>query len=259
MRASGGHIRASLIVFAFASSACHTILGPAPLDRNWTVHDGPRVSFYVRPGSFAEQNVARLIEVLEDQYSATVSVLRLTYAGRVRGFAFNSAADADLPFNYSGRAFPENEAFRFVCIPPLGDNLFGLMSHEANHVFIINGLGRARTYFMTEGLATALLSERFHSSGRQFLFPWTKRNRSQLPALSRLIDDGEWGRVDSQVAYNVSASFLAWLIDSFGSDSLRQIYNATSNELPDRIKAVYGRPLEALEADWLRFCEAWTA
>jgi hypothetical protein len=32
----------------------------------------------------------------------------------------------------------------------MGDNLFQLMSHEANHALLINGLGRAGTYFMTE-------------------------------------------------------------------------------------------------------------
>src|SRR5262245_50370946 len=87
-------------------AGCHTVFGPRPIDERWNVHDGPRVSFFVRPGSFAEQNVARLIEVLEDQYSATVSALRLTYAGRLRGFAYDSAADANLSSDYSGRAFP---------------------------------------------------------------------------------------------------------------------------------------------------------
>ena len=217
-----------------ASASCNSFLGPAPIDTNWHVYDGPHVSFFVRPGSSAEQNDARLSEVIEDQFAATVTA-----------------------FNYSGNGYPETEAFRFTCIPPLGDSLFGLMSHEANHVIIIDGLGRAGTFFITEGLATAALSERFHNAGRHFLFPWTRTNRSQLPALTTLVNDDEWVRVPSQTAYNTSASFLAWLLDTYGPDRLRQIYAASSEQFRERVAQVYGRSLESLEADWLRYVETW--
>ena len=255
--ASAG-FHSTLLVIAFAiSPACHTFLGPSAVDDNWRVHEGPRVTFFVRPGSVGEQNASRLSEVIEDQYSATVAALRLSYAGHVRAFVHDSAADADLPSNFSGRAYPETESFRFVCVAPVTGSTFALMSHEANHVFIINGLGRAGTFLMTEGLATAALSEKYHFAGRHFQFPWTRSHRSQLPALSRLIDDAEWLKVPEDIAYGASASFLAWLLDTYGSDSLRRIYAAASSELADRIASVYSRPLESLEADWLRFCESW--
>src|SRR6185503_456776 len=45
---------------AVALTACHTAFGPAPIDENWHTDEGARVTFFVRPGSFAEQNVARL-------------------------------------------------------------------------------------------------------------------------------------------------------------------------------------------------------
>jgi hypothetical protein len=250
--------RAALLVIAVAAGpACDPVLGPRPLDDNWRVFEGPRVSFYVRPGSAAEQNVARLSEVIEDQYTATVAALRLTYAGHVRGYAYDSPSDANFETNASGRAYPETESFRFVCVAPVNANTFGLMQHEANHVLVINGLGRAGTYFMTEGLATALVSERFHSNGRHFLFPWTKAHRAELPRLSRLVDDGEWGNVRSDIAYNTSASFLAWLLDTYGPDPLRATVGAASSEFAGRIASVYGRSLDALEEDWLRFCDSW--
>ena len=258
MRAEAWVRGAALIAVTLAiAPACHTFLGPSSQDDNWRVHEGPRVTFFVRPGSVAEQNAARLSEVIEDQYSSTVAALGLRYAGHVRAFAYDSASDADFPSDFSGRAYPETESFRFVCVAPVSGSTFGLMSHEANHVIIINGLGRAGTYFMTEGLATAVLSEKYHFAGRHFLFPWTRMNRSQLPALSRLTDDSEWGRVPEMIAYDASASFLAWLLDTYGADSLRRIYGASSSELPDRIASVYGRSLDSLQADWLRFCDTW--
>jgi len=243
---------------AILLSGCQTLLGPKPIDDNWRAHDGPRVTFFVRPDSIADQNVARLIDVLEDQYSSTVRALRLTYAGRVHAYAFNSAADGDMQSDFGGRTYPETESFSFVCIAPVGGNTFALMAHEANHVFLINGLGRAGTHFVTEGLATAVLSETFHASGRHFLFPWTRTHRAELPKLSRLVDDGEWGNVPSQTAYDTSASFLAWLLDTYGPDRLRDIVAASSDTIVSRINAVYGRSLDDLEADWLRFCDGWT-
>ncbi len=68
------------------------------------------------------------------------------------------------------------------------------MSHEANHVFVINGLGRAATYGMNEGLAAALAPETFHTSGRHFLFAWT-RNSGRRCCLSRACTTTTRGRV----------------------------------------------------------------
>ena len=173
------------------------------------MHPGPRVTFFVRPDSFAEQNVARLSEVIEDQYSSTVRALGLSYAGHVSAYAYNSGAETDLGGDHAGRAYPETESFRFVAVPPADGNLFHLMSHEANHVFVINGLGRAGTYGMTEGLASALVSETFHTSGRHFLFMWTRTQRAQVLPLARVYDNDKWKDLVPQAAYNTSASFLA--------------------------------------------------
>jgi hypothetical protein len=70
-------------------------------------------------------------------------------------------------------------------------------------------------------------------------------------------DNDTWEDLTAQAAYNTSASFLAWLLDTYGAGKLRQIYAAPSHEFMNRVNSVYGRPLESLEADWLRFCDTW--
>jgi hypothetical protein len=249
--------RAALAALLAAAGGCHMVLGPAPLEENWRMHPGPRVTFFVRPDSFAEQNIARLSEVIEDQYSSTVRALGLSYAGHVSAYAYNSGADADFGPDHAGRAYPETESFRFLAVPPADGSLFHVVSHEANHVIVINGLGRAGTYGMNEGLASALVSETFHTNGRHFLFRWTRTERAQVLPLARVYNNDEWKYLTAEAAYNTSASFLAWLLDTYGADRLRQIYGAPSREFADRVNAVYRRPLESLEADWLRFCDAW--
>jgi hypothetical protein len=244
-----------VVAAAIATAACSSVVGPEPADSNWHTFEGPHVTFFVRPGSFGEQSVAQLSAAVEDQYAATLRALGLTYQGRVRAYAYNSGADANLPTDGAGHAYPNTESFVFIAAPPLGGGLYTAMDHEANHVFVMDSLGSAGTYAMTEGLASALLSDTYNDGGRRLLYPWTHRNRSQLPELSRLFDDEQWGLLRDFIVYNSSASFLAWLLDTYGAERLRAIYGASSSQMADRMAAVYGRSMAQLETDWLQFCD----
>src|SRR6185436_92357 len=198
---------------AWAGYGCHAILGPSEIDANWKVIDSPHFAFHVRPGSYAEQNITTLIDVLEDQYAFALTALDIRYAGRISLFLYNNASDAGEPngFERSGTAYISTEAARAIVSPPL-ETTFGLIAHESNHVIQYVGIGPPATSFMNEGLASAVMSERYHE-GKSFLYSWTARNEARIPALSDLVDDGKWEEVDSQVAYNASASFLVYMLD----------------------------------------------
>jgi len=239
--------------------ACDPILGPTPPDASWKIHDGDRFTFYVRPDSFAEQNLETLATVLNDQFATTVTRLDLRYQGRITMFLHNSGDEAGFGADgsngdHSGVAYPETETVKVACVPPLDGNLFSLLSHEANHVVIRNGLGRPGTSFINEGLASAVLSERFHSFGPTFYYRWTAAER-QLPRIAKLVDDAAWAREAQARAYSTSASFLAYLIATYGTAPLKAIYYATSAEFASKFREAYGKPLEEAESDWLAFCE----
>jgi hypothetical protein len=238
-----------------ALAACNPIFGPSHPDANWHVFETARFSLHVRPGSFAEQNQTALGAVLEDQYTVTIATLDMHMNAHISGFLYNSASETDLSGDHSGVAYPDTSAFRAVCVPPLDANLFSLISHEANHVIIDGGLGHPGTYMMNEGLASAVLSERFHNQGRHFYYAWTKAHRAQIPPMSRLVDDSEWNHVAHDVAYSASASFLAYLLETQGPSRLRQVFYADSENFASRFSEAYGRTLEAVEADWLAFCD----
>ena len=249
---------AALIALAVLSSGCNAVMGPSAADADWRVYESPRFLLHARPGSFCEAHVQRFGEVLEDQYDSTLRALDVQYAGRISGFLYASAADAGRDADRSGTGYPATETFAAVCTPPLEDGLFGLLAHESNHVILWNALGRPGTSFMSEGLASAVLSERHHRVGRHFLYPWTRSNRSRLPSIATLVDDGRWNSgADSQLAYNASASFLSYLLDTYGAARLREIYYVTSAGFVSRFSEVYGRRLEDVEADWIRFCFEW--
>ena len=226
------------------------------MDSNWQVIETPHFILNVRPGSFAEQNAARLGEVLEDQYAFALSALDIRYAGRISLFLYASAADAGENNDRSGTAYPETGAVRAIVTPPL-ETTFGLLSHESNHVIEHNALGPPATSFINEGLASAIMSERFHPGGKSFLYPWTARNAAQIPDLSNLVDDDTWGNYDSQLAYNASASFLAYILDQGGPARLKQLQSLRSSEFEARFQQIYGRSLDEAERDWRAFCAAY--
>lgn len=245
---------AVVAALALSGAACDSVLGPTSPDANWNVHETTRFSFYVRPGSFAEENVTTLGAVLENQYDVTLSTLGLEYGGRILTFLYSSASDGDLPSDHSGVGYPATATLRAVCVPPLDGNLFGLLSHEANHVILRNALGRPGTSFVTEGLASAVVSERFGAFGPTFLYDWTRTNADAIPPLAVLADDDRWSGFPQNLAYNASASFLAYLIETSGPDRLRQLYYATSDDFAPRFQEIYGRSLDTAEAEWKAFC-----
>jgi hypothetical protein len=242
------------LVLCTVITGCSAILGPTTPDDNWRAFESRHFTLLVRPESFAEEQHARLGDVLDDQYDATVATLGLSYAGRITAFLHSSAADAGLESNHSGIAYPDTEALRAVCVPPLDGNLYSLLSHEANHVIQQNGLGRPGTYFMNEGLPSALMSTRYHPYGSEFLWTWTAGRLSSIPALAVLIDDERWG--GSDVEYKASASFLAYLIDRGGAEPIRQLYQVRSRDFATRIRELYGRSLDDLDQEWRAFVRA---
>ena len=246
-------MRVSLIVIVLLSVAgCEAVYGPTAPSADWVTYDSARYTIYARPGSFCGGEAAVLMEVLEDQYTHATNMLGITPGGRISMFLYNNGNEVNPPLGgpRSGVAFPETNAVHAVCTPPNDGGLWSLLSHEANHVIMQNGLGRAGTSFMNEGLASALVSDARAPSGPTYLRGWARNNRARLLRITDLVDDEKWSS-NSMDGYNTSAAFLTYLIDRYGSAPLRQIYHARSSEIDRRMQEVYGKSLDMLETEWL--------
>ena len=250
-----------MFAFAVTVGGCNSVYAPTPTDDNWRTRTIGHFTYYVRPDSFAESILTPLSEVLEDQFSTVVGRLDLRYQGHITMFLHNSGAEAgfgnDLGGgNHSGVAYPDTETVKSVCVPPMDGNLFSLLSHESNHVILYNGLGRPGTTLLNEGLASAMVSERFHTIGPTFYHRWVRDRRAQLPRLGDLADDDKWRGFPQQMAYNTGASFLAYVIQAYGYAPLKAVYYSPSRELPGAFKSAYGKSLDQIEAEWLAFLTA---
>jgi hypothetical protein len=236
------------------AGGCQSVLGPTPIEGEWRDYSSPHFSLHVRSGTFAEQSIQTITEWLEDQFAFSNARLDLAYTGRVTGLLYPSAEEAGRMSERSGTAYPETESFKAVCVSPLDGGLMHLLAHEANHVILWAGLGRAGTNMMREGLPSAIVSERFYPNGKTFLYAWTARNATRLPPVAQLVDDDAWEGLPSEVAYNASASFLSYLIEVYGSTPLKRIHGATSAAFEHRFQEAYGRSLSQAEAEWKAFC-----
>lgn len=246
------------LIATLALGGCDTWMGPTSPDANWRIETIGRFTFFVRPGSFAESHTATFAAVLEDQLQTTVRLLGHRYDGRLTLYLYPSGAEAGFAKdlgggNHSGVAYPETETVKVVIVAPLDGNTLSLLAHEANHVFIRNGLGRPGTTFINEGLASALVSERLGAAGQATYHQWIRNRRGQIPRLADLVDDERWRSYDSSTTYTTSASFLAYVIDRYGAAPLRQTYYAPSAGFAAAFRQAYGRALEDLEAEWLAF------
>lgn len=245
--------RAVVLLAVLAAAGCEMIYAPTAPSTDWVVaFESPRFTLYARPASFAAGSAAAFADVLEDQYTYTVTKLAIPHGGRISMFLYNHGNELEppLPNARAGVAFPETNAVHAVAFSPHDNDLNSLLTHEANHVIVANGLGRAGTSFMNEGLASALTSERYGEFGPTALHRWVRNNRSRVIRIATLSDDSQWSS-NSNDGYRSSASFLAFLLDRYGAERLKQIYHARSDDIAGRMQAVYGKTMEALEAEWL--------
>ncbi len=241
-----------------AGAGCDMRYGPTRPDVDWRVETIGRFTFHVRPGSFAEQHTVTFAAVLEDQLQATVRTLNHQYDGRLSLYLYPNGAEAGFGNdggggNHSGVAYPETETVKVSVVAPLDGNLLSLLAHEANHVYIRNGLGRPGTSFINEGLTSALVSERLGAYGPTVYHQWVRARLTQIPSIADLTDDTRWGQYHSSTAYTVSASFLAYVSDRYGPTPLRLIYYASSRDFARVFQQAYGRSLADAESDWRAF------
>lgn len=241
-----------LLIIIISNSDCSSILGPDDPDLNWNRHESARYLVYVRPNSYAEQNINRLLEDLEAHYTYVLSVLEINYTGRIIVFFYDSAQDAG---RRGGMAGPRTETVVAVCSP--GESgLFTAAQHEVTHVITHNALGEPGTYFMSEGTAMSIAMPgtwRFWNGSPLDLCARQMIISGQMPSLNALIDNGQWGKLESDITYPASGSFLLYLIERFGSGPIKQLFNTSSRDFPNRFKETTGFTLEDIESAWKAF------
>lgn len=140
-------------------------------------------------------------------------------------------------------------------------------NHEVIHLYA-STFGRA-TSLLNEGLAVAYqvdpvrgdMTPRWNNRHvHDVAAGWRRQGR--LAALGQMLTIPQFQALDSQVAYPEAGSFVRYLLDSQGGvPAIKALFSrSTQQDAPEttrrNIEAVYGKPLEALEAGWLAMLDA---
>jgi hypothetical protein len=133
------------------------------------------------------------------------------------------------------------------------DELRALLVHEFAHVIAAEAIFLPLDLFYAEGLATWAMTDAMLDAG--YLSPlqtaaWVHA-AGALPPLQEIREDDFAGRMRKRVAYDASASFAFFVIDTYGWPAYRRLYTL------DPPSAVVGKDWQQLEAEWHAYLDQW--
>jgi hypothetical protein len=156
--------------------------------------------------------------------------------------------------SYTTNAYADRGAFAIHTLWPI-DN------HEIIHLF--GSTFGNPVALWTEGMAVAFT---VNAPAGDFVAKWNGTpvhlRARQLQQAGRLVPIGDlletsgFRHFDSDVTYPEAGSFVRYLLDTYGLDRWKQLYgkgepNEIASSLRAHFESVYGRSVDAVEADWL--------
>ncbi|WP_312506074.1 hypothetical protein [Lysinibacillus sp.] len=147
------------------------------------------------------------------------------------------------------------------------EDLYPLV-HEMTHSLLGygNNFDTDNGYFTQEGFASYM--EYQYGKNKLYFDKYMKQymESDKLIPISRLIDQNQddvyfrpklsnvkENQVLMEVSYTHAASFVIYLIDTYGLEKFEQIYD--KKELAKKLEEVYGKNSSELEKDWLAFIQ----
>jgi hypothetical protein len=144
-------------------------------------------------------------------------------------------------------------------------SIFPWDQHEAIHVYTAL-IGRPSDFF-NEGIAVALsydpLGDRFVSIWRTVPIHDIARNlrrNGTLPRIAFIAETDPFRRLNDDVSYPVSGSFISFMLDQSGAQAMKAFFQTSSRfdrlaTIETRFRASFGASLQEAEARWHVFLE----
>src|SRR5262245_4588100 len=165
----------------------------------------------------------------------------------------------DLTGHYDTNGYAEPATFTIHTI-------WSTDNHEVIHVY--SALFGSPVALFTEGIAVAHQTDPVHGDLKPRwngveLHDWAKRFKQQgtLVPLDGLLSTSDFRVVNPDVTYPEAGSFVRFLLDAYGLDRLKQLFQTGSpSDAADAVRrqflTVYGRPIADVERDWWTMLDA---
>ena len=223
-------------------------------DFAWSQSESSHFRFFYAPGSAAERDLSQLVDLAEGALDHTSDALQVEFHDQM------SVYFVPRIFWQGGAAYPDKvQLISYLDRNFTGIETWSYFAHEGTHALAQDLLqpkedGGGPDRVLVEGLAV------WASGGHYRLEPldeWAAvvaGSADYLP-LSEL-RNGPFYEFQHETAYLEAASFVKYLVENYGLDSVKQLYGQSTGDEEhddDLVKRLFGRDYAALEGEWLAY------
>jgi hypothetical protein len=227
---------------------------PPPIDFTWVVSETEHFRFHYVPGTAAERDRFELGYVAEESLAAIQPVLDVNFDGQMsiylvpRIFWQGGAAYGDKVqlISYLDRNYTSVETWSYF-------------THEGTHALAQDILqpkenGGGPDGVLVEGLAVWASGGHY---GQEPIDAWSAvvaASDEYLPLAE--LRSGPFYEFQHETSYLEGGSFVQYLVDRYGLDTLKALYGQATGEAEhdeELVQDLYGKGYADLEAEWLAY------
>lgn len=234
------------------------------LNINLIKEETPHYFFYFQKESLAEKNIKSIIDIKEVHYEKVLNWLKLNNNRKINYYLYPSLKEKKFLMgdNSLGNAIweeleienRESNSKKFEIHVVYSEKCKFIGEHEDTHLLSLPwGLS---IYLFCEGLAqymeNSFMGEDLHVVAKKLL------QKNKLYSLEWFLANNNWNNVDSIVIYPQVGSFIKYLIESYGKENFKKVYQSTSRKKETaenslEINKVYQKNINQLEKEWHLF------
>jgi hypothetical protein len=214
-----------------------------------------------RPGAFPAERAQFIAGIAQESLATVNQKLGTNDTGPIDIFL------ADALFNeecWGCQGFAASDLRQVFILQDgsVGDaELPSLLTHEIGHVMVGNYIELPESLFFAEGIATWLSDDDIVANG--YVSPrqtagWALQ-AGVLPTIDELLDDDFAGRMRARAEYDAAASFVYFIVDTYGFETYRTMYIQSRADAQMAAQVGTGKDWQTLEQEWRAYLTPWTA
>lgn len=226
----------------------------------WIKRESSHYVFHYFKDSLAEKEIEKIIEIQEQSYKKIMKILELKNKRKIDYYLYFSEKIKEFLMGDSGYGnaiwikikkiknwVPEK--FEVHCV--YNNKIKCIGPHEDTHLLSLS-YGVA-TFLFSEGLAE-FMDEKWQDKDIDI---WARDyfKKNKLYSIKFLMENKNWDKVDEMIVYPQSGSFVKYLINIYGIEKFKKIYQELSRNKTLRaniriIEKICSDSIENIEKNW---------
>jgi hypothetical protein len=230
------------------------------LKKDFTEEESLHYIFYFEKESLAHQNIKYIIGLKESHYLKISEWLGVSNDNKINYYIYPSLKEKELLMgddslgNAIWQELEDNIPKKFEIHVVYDKKNKFIDEHEDTHLLSLPwGLS---IYLFCEGLAqymeNSFMGNDLHENAKRL------HEENKLYSIEFLCSNDNWNKVEPVIIYPQVGSFVKFLIDIYGKEKFKAVYQNTSRsyvslENLTKIKEIYSKDIVRLESEWLDY------